>query len=65
MEKNFSSSNNTYFNKYIINNQNDYSIDIYVNDSKNHPSDYDKNRNYKNKYYKYKKKYLKLKQKLI
>ena len=52
-----------YEEKYIINNQNDYSIDTYVNDSKNHiakqnenslnsyQSDYDKNRNYKNKYY--------------
>ena len=46
MEKNYSSSNNTYFNKYIINNQNDYSIDTYK-------SKYYK---YKNKYLDLKKK---------
>ena len=41
-----------YFSKYCVNNRNDYSIDKdYVNDSKNHQIDYDKNRNYKSLYY--------------
>ena len=48
------------YKKYdIINNS------IAINNSNSYQSDYDKNRNYKNKYFKYKKKYLKLKQKLI
>ena len=50
MEKNYIGSNDIYFNKYIINNQNDYSIDTYKN----------KYYKYKNKYLDLKNKSIKI-----
>ena len=55
------SRSNSYFSKYYINNQNDYSIDI-AKPIENSLSSY---KDYKSLYYKYKKKYLNLKNKIL
>ena len=65
----------TYFSKYYINNQNDYSIDIAkpIDRNQRFPSEQQSclqnslssYKDYKSLYYKYKKKYLNLKNKIL